>query len=108
MGSFSFNWHIISNKFTTFVPKLFGKGLQGDKTRSRRSLPVYVPRKGSSLLNYDVLSKPNYGIPPIHGSWENQVGFGFNKKTRSKKGKGIITSMLGIRQSQTWNKIPNK
>ena len=36
------------------LPKLFGKGLQVDKTRSRRSLPVYVPEKGSSLLNYDV------------------------------------------------------
>ena len=26
------------------LPKLFGKGLQVDKTRSRRSLPVYVSK----------------------------------------------------------------
>ena len=37
------------------LPKLFGKRLQVDKIRSRRSLPVYVPKKGISLLNYDVL-----------------------------------------------------
>ena len=57
-------------------PKLSGKCLQVDKTRSHRSLPVYVPKKGSSLLNYDVLNKPNYGIPPIHELWENQFGYG--------------------------------
>ena len=66
------------------LPKLFGKGLQVDRSRSRRSLPVYGPKKGSSLLNYDVLNKPNYGIPAIHGSWGNQVGFGL-KKTHDQK-----------------------
>ena len=71
------------------LPKLFGKGLQVDKSRSRRSLPVYVPKKGSSLLNYDVSNRPNYGIPPIHELWENQVGFGFKKKNTIKKGKRI-------------------
>ena len=57
------------------LPKLFGKGLHIDKQRLRRSIPVYIPKKGSLLLNYDVLNKPNYGIPRIHGSWENRFGY---------------------------------
>ena len=44
------------------LPKLFGKCLQVDKTRARRSLPVYVPKKGSSLLNYVVLNNQTMGF----------------------------------------------
>ena len=28
------------------LPKRFGKGLQVDKTRQRRSIPIHVPKKG--------------------------------------------------------------
>ena len=75
------------------LPKLFGKGLQVDRSRSCRSIPVFVP------------PKTNYEIPPIHGQWPMQKGFGI-KKRKPRKGKGLITSMSGIPQSQTWNKLP--
>ena len=78
------------------LPKLFGQGLQVD-----RSVPVYVPKKGSSLLNYDVLNKSNYGIPPIHGSWENQFGYGNNTKKHTK-GKRIIA----WKKNSPFNNIP--
>ena len=64
---------------------LTGKGLQVDRQRSERSLPVYVPppqnnKDGGLLIN--PYSRP----PPLFGTWENPIGMGVKKKLR-KKGK---------------------
>ena len=67
------------------VPKRFGKGIQVAKTRQRRSIPIYVPKKGSSLLNYDVLNKQNYGIPPIHVLWEINLVLGLKKHDQKRE-----------------------
>ena len=67
-----------------------GKGLQVDsnRTRSRRSLPVYVP---SSTKQKDggLVLPMNYRSPPFFGTWDNMknplVGYGMPKKTTTKK-----------------------
>ena len=56
------------------IPKLFGKGLQVDISRSRRSIPVFLPK----------MTKTNYEIPPVHG-------FGIRKKKETKKTQRIAS-----------------
>ena len=52
------------------LPKLFGKGLQVDRSRSRRSWAIYVPK----------MNQKNYGISPIHGQWSMANAKGFWNK----------------------------
>ena len=68
-----------------------GKGLQVDsnRSRSRRSLPVYIPPKTqntSSMKKDGGLVSPMdmmYRSPPFFGSWDkdNMVGYGMLKFT---------------------------
>ena len=60
---------------------LTGKGLQVDKKRPKRSLPVFVPnpmpvkkKDGGLVLPVD------YIPPPFFGSWENPIGMGVKKE----------------------------
>jgi len=44
---------------------------------------------------------------PFFGDWDqlnNPIGMGIKKHT--KKGDGLLTSLFGIPQSQTWNSVP--
>ena len=61
-----------------------GKGLQVDRSRSRRSLPVYVPppttKKDGGLII------PWQQSPPFYGMWpKNQKGGSKQKKRKQKK-----------------------
>ena len=102
---------------------LRGKGLQVDsnRSRSRRSLPVYVPKPTTQNVPSSAMKKDgglvlpvDYRSPPFFGSWDKKkkknemLGYGKPKKknTKKKQGEGILTSLLGIPQSKTWNKIP--
>ena len=88
---------------------LTGKGLQVDRERSRRSIPVHVlpntlTKQGSAVIPV------NYRSPTFFGTW-NQYGKGKKKKKQSKKGKGLLTGALGIPQNTSfnrnvWSKIP--
>ena len=69
---------------------LTGKGLQVDRQRSRRSLPVYIPPSTSEggLIN------PYAMPPPFFGTWKNPIGMGVKKKKlpkeeNQKRGKGF-------------------
>ena len=64
---------------------LTGKGLQVDRERLRRSVPVYVPKNTNGGLVLPV----DYRPPPFYGTWKQPIGMGVKKKT-SKKGKGLL------------------
>ena len=64
---------------------LTGRGLQVDRERSRRSVPVYVPRN----TNGGLVLPADYRPPPFYGTWKQPIGMGVKKKT-SKKGKGLL------------------
>ena len=72
---------------------LTGKGLQVDKRRPRRSLPVYVPKKSppkTQKKDGDLVLRVDYRPPPFFGTWENPIGMGVKKKKAPKKGKGLL------------------
>ena len=73
-----------------------GKGLQVDRERSRRSLPVHVPKPttqnvpSSAKQNHGGLVLPvDYRSPPFFGSWDqmtnNMLGYGKPKNKPKKK-----------------------
>ena len=56
------------------LDSILGKGLQVDRRRSRRSLPIHVPEKYGGLV---------YRSPPFYGSWDQKnypIGMGVKKK----------------------------
>ena len=82
---------------------LTGKGLHVEKSRPRRSIPVYVPpelhskKKGGK---HAIMPYP-FQPPPFIGSWDkNMIGLGKPKK-KNPKGKGLL---LG--KDSPFNNIP--
>ena len=71
------------------VPLLFnaltGKGLQVDSQRSRRSIPVYVPKPASVKSKKDggLVIPADYRSPLFIGTWE-QYGKGKKKKKKDR------------------------
>ena len=76
--------------------KLFGKGLEADRTGSANTTSVYVPDTTNGHGMYNLYP---YMSPPLFGTWENPVGMGVKKKKR--KGKGLL---LG--KNSPFNSIP--
>ena len=89
-----------------------GQGLHVDRSRSRRSLPVYVPKKDGGLVL-------PYRSPPFYGSWDQKGitgmgrgrGRGRGRGKKKKHGQGLLTGALGIPQDtgfnkNVWSKIP--
>ena len=81
---------------------LTGRGLHVEKSRPRRSIPVYVPPTKGKGKNSSMMLMP-YQPPPFIGSWENPIGLGVKKKKKAtkKKGKGLL---LG--PNSPFNQIP--
>lgn len=82
---------------------LTGEGLHVDRNRPTKSLPVYIldtPKsKGGAHLMYPFIPAP------FIGSWpKTTVGQG--KKRSRKQGDRLLTSLLGIPQTEGWNRIP--
>ena len=61
---------------------LTGKGLQVDRERSRRSVPVYVPKNTNGGL---VLPADYRPPPPFYGTWKQPIGMGVKKKPPKKE-----------------------
>ena len=84
---------------------LTGRGLHVEKSRPRRSIPVFVPStsvtnkkggKGHSMMPYPL--QP----PPFIGSWDyDKIGLGMNPKKKNYCGKGLL---LG--KNSPFNNIP--
>ena len=83
---------------------LTGKGLHVEKSRPRRSVPVYVPTtttsskggKGHSMMPYP------FQPPPFIGSWDNSmIGLGTKRKKKTSRGEGLL---LG--KNSPFNNIP--
>ena len=78
---------------------LTGSGLHVEKSRPRRSIPVYVPPKQGKGKNKRMMP---YQPPPFIGNWKNPIGLGIKKKKAAKKkGKGLL---LG--KNSPFNNIP--
>ena len=75
--------------------KLFGKGLQADRTGSANTTSVYVP---DTTNGHGMYNPYPYMSPPFFGTWENPAGAGVKKKER---GKGLL---LG--KNSPFNSIP--
>ena len=60
---------------------LMGKGLQVDKSRSRRSVPVFVPN--TTKKDGGLVLPVNYRPPPFFGTWD-QYGKGKKKPKKEK------------------------
>ena len=61
--------------------KLFGKGLQADRTGSANTTSVYVP---DTTNGHGMYNPYPYMSPPFFGTWENPVGAGVKKKERER------------------------
>ena len=78
---------------------LTGSGLHVEKSRPKRSIPVYVPPKQGKGKNKILMP---YQPPPFIGNWKNPIGLGMKKKKpNKKKGKGLL---LG--KNSPFNNIP--
>ena len=60
---------------------LTGKGLQVDRERLRRSVPVYVPKN----TNGGLVLPADYRPPPFYGTWKQPIGMGVTKKNLQKR-----------------------
>ena len=66
---------------------LTGRGLHVEKSRPKRSIPVYVPPTKGKGKNSSMMLMP-YQPPPFFGSWNNPIGYGTkNKNKKKEKGK---------------------
>ena len=80
---------------------LTGSGLHVEKSRPKRSIPVYVSPSTKGKGSRTSMMMP-YQPPPFIGSWPKQIGLGRKKKAQKKrKGKGLL---LG--QNSPFNNIP--
>ena len=61
---------------------LTGSGLHVEKSRPKRSIPVYVPPKQGKGKNKRMIT---YQPPPFIGNWKNPIGLGLKKKRPQKR-----------------------
>ena len=65
---------------------LTGKGLHVEKSRPKKSIPVYVPKQGRGRNNSMMMP---WQPPPFIGSWPNQIGLGRKKKPKKEREKDL-------------------
>ena len=81
----------------SLVSKMFGSGLQVDRSNSSNTSNVYVPPPPSTYGE----GYPYHSSPPFIGTWNNPIGMGVKKKKPKSRGKGIL---LG--KNSPFNSIP--
>ena len=81
----------------SLVSKMFGSGLQVDRSGSSNTANVYVPPPPPSTHGEGY----PYHSPPFIGTWENPIGMGVKKKKTKSRGKGLL---LG--KNSPFNSIP--
>ena len=86
----------------SLVSKMFGGGLQVDRSASSNTSNIHVPLPPQSTHGEGY----PYKTPPFIGTWENPIGMGVKKKSTKKKtskskGQGLI---LG--KNSPFNSIP--
>ena len=72
---------------------LTGKGLQVDKQRTKRSLPVYGPNPNSNPptpKSKGGLIYPLPMTPPFNGTWEKPIGMGIKNDPEKQKRRRLI------------------
>ena len=78
---------------------LTGKGLQVDRERLRRSVPVYVPKN----TNGGLVLPADYRPPPFYGTWKQPIGMGVKKKNLQKR-KRVTTGKKQSFQKHSTNR----
>ena len=90
---------------------LTGSGLHVEKSRPRRSIPVYAPPTKGKGKNSSMMLMP-YQPPPFFGSWKNPIGYGIKKSPSKKKEKGKRSSAWSKQSIQQhsvgWSHFVNK
>ena len=66
----------------SLVSKMFGGGLQVDRSASSNTSNIYVPSTHGEGYPYR--------SPPFFGTWENPIGMGVKKKKPKSKGSGLL------------------
>ena len=86
---------------------LTGSGLHVEKSRPKRSIPVYVPPKQGKGKNKRMIT---YQPPPFIGNWKNPIGLGMKKKAKQKRGErpSIWTKQSIQKYSINRNRFLNK
>ena len=77
---------------------LTGKGLQVDRERSRRSVPVYV----SKNTNGGLVLPADYRPPPFYGTWKQPIGMGVKKNLQKRKRVTARKKQSFQRHSTNW------
>ena len=89
----------------SLVSKMFGGGLQVDRSGSSNTANVYVPNPPPpppTITTHGEGGYPYpYRSPPFIGTWKNPIGMGVKKKKPKSKGKGLL---LG--KNSPFNSIP--
>ena len=86
----------------SLVSKMFGGGLQVDRSGSSNTSNVYVPLPSKPPISTHGEGYPYpYRTPPFIGTWENPIGMGVKKKKPKSKGTGLL---LG--KNSPFNSIP--
>ena len=83
----------------SLVSKMFGGGLQVDRSASSNTSNIHVPLPPQSTHG-EGYPYP-YRSPPFIGTWENPIGMGVKKKKPKSKGSGLL---LG--KNSPFNSIP--
>ena len=68
---------------------LTGSGLHVEKSRPKRSIPVYVPPTKGKGKNSSMMLMP-YQPPPFFGSWQNPISYGIKKSPPKKRERGKV------------------
>ena len=85
-------WSILASIAAPMIlDSILGKGLQVDRERSRRSLPIHVPKPTTKQRDGGLVLPVDYRSPPFIGSWDqktnNMLGYGKPKKRQKKNDK---------------------
>ena len=81
----------------SLVSKMFGGGLQVDRSASSNTSNIHVPLPPQSTHGEGY----PYRTPPFIGTWKKPIGMGIKKKMPKSKGKGLL---LG--KNSPFNSIP--
>ena len=85
----------------SLVSKMFGSGLQVDRSASSNTSNIHVPLPPQSTHGEGY----PYRTPPFIGTWENPIGMGIKKKTKKKMPKSKGSGLL-LGKNSPFNSIP--
>ena len=90
------------------MDKIFGKGQRGGFMMPQNKIDQLIKYKNLLIKHKNLLSPYNLMSAPVFETWKKSNRYGSEKerKTQTKRrGKGLLTSMMGIPQDKKWNSV---